>query len=320
LSISAKILKAARHLAANPQQITDCPTQLKENLNCEKHALYELYRMLQSASTKAMEAAKNNRDEDGITNVFLNEFGRLTNLAQLADIAPALTAIIYPLMTNLNTGVVETDVGSDFAMIIAGEDMLGEAGAKVFWIQAKRALGSNFSIDVSRKSEKNCQFRQISTLIAMDSEDGRSTSMHLQFGRSSVDLDFPWSFRTFDAAKQEENRSFSSLTCIPPVENKNCFQHDVVPTQWNFEDHACRFAEHILLCLAEGGEVFCSAEQFLDFFERHPRVEEITLPPYLVLLYPTRDIHALNLAKEIAENLKNKPNWRPPLTRALKHK
>lgn len=302
------ILRAVRHLAQDAKEIHSSPKQLKSNLDPSKHALYELYRMLQAASSKAMEAALTGLNENGATLAFVQELARLSSLAE--RVAPALAVVPHLFMTSLNTGTVETDVGADFALVVAGVDLLGAPGARVFWVQAKRALDADFLLDVSRKSSASCMFRQVSSLIAMETSDGRSNTMHLQFGRGVHCLDATWSVSSARVKLENKLHSSAHHNCKGLVEANRCTMHADLPEVWDISTSACRFAEQVVLQIGLPGECFRTVEEFEHFFQRLPSANRVNVSKHLVVLCPTGDKAALALADGIVWTLYDRPGWR----------
>lgn len=314
----AKILDAVRLLATDAGHIIDSPKQLKANLAVDKHALYELYRTLQAASAKAMDASRTGSNENGCTLALVQELERLSRLAASAGVAPALTVIPHLFMTSLNTGTVETDVGADFALVVAGAALLGTPGARVFWVQAKRALGPHFALSVSRKSSASCMFRQVSSLVAMDSLGEQSIAMHLQFGRGVDCLDAAWSSRTVAVTLPGKVHVSAHCKCQGPVADNRCTAHSKLLEEWDISKQTCRFAEHVLQHVARVGTVFSSEADFQEFFASRPLATHVNVPQHLVALCPTNDTAALKLAEDIVWTLYDKPSWRAAPTRGAR--
>jgi hypothetical protein len=119
---------------------------------------WALYWCLAHASHAAVTAAKAAKSEDGISRTFLDE------LKTQAKKLPTLTGeetrlqIAYNAIFEQNEPAMkEAAVGADILLVIAGQSIIPNGFARIFWIQAKKASGGAFSLQYYRSNNNGLQ-------------------------------------------------------------------------------------------------------------------------------------------------------------------
>lgn len=120
---------------------------------------WELYWCLAHAS-KAAIASATVKMEDGITADFVRalevEAKRLPTMIE--EVLPSLQLAYSKIFEQAKPAMKEADVGADVLLIVAGDNLTPDGGARLFWIQAKKARsGGPYMLDCSHKNTSDSQ-------------------------------------------------------------------------------------------------------------------------------------------------------------------
>lgn len=129
--------------------------------------------------------------EDGITNTFVRQ---LTYQVQQAKFKLPTTALPLQLAhcciyEQCQPAMKESDVGADLLLIAAGAGLVADAGARLFWIQAKKSNDDPFNLNCRCKNKHGLQ---IDALLSVNKPQYGSFSLYLQYAEKLAYIPSVW--------------------------------------------------------------------------------------------------------------------------------
>jgi len=137
---------------------------LRDRSSFKAAGQWELYWCLAHA-TKAAVISSLAKMEDGITADFVRtlelEAKKLPSM--IDEAAPALQLAYSNIFEQAKPALKEADVGADVLLVVAGDNLVPSGGARLFWIQAKKARSSTapYVLDCSYKNTKDSQINAL---------------------------------------------------------------------------------------------------------------------------------------------------------------
>jgi len=235
---------------------------------------YDLYRILQSAANACY--GKPSLKEDWLTEEFVKRLELLEATAEQAGAEFTVLLKMYAVMKHKVPAIQEAQVGADLALIVAGESLLGHAGAKVFWVQAKQPTSTNFQVKVAQDNA-SCEFRQISSLIQLHSPASGSHALYLLHGQVEHEKGASALWTSEATGLVGEGGISASALNVPcrivkkevaGKKTQHCSVHENagLTTSLPMTSVACRLQEFITkLVLQPAGGAFEDAQAFSDF-------------------------------------------------------
>jgi hypothetical protein len=149
--------------------------------NFQKAGWWELYWTLANASASALEYVQS-KIEDGITNEFVRSLEKQNQALRALrnDGRPLLQMGFCKIYEQATPALKESDVGADLLLIIAGNQLVSNGGARMFWLQAKRQLGDPYILDCSYANKNG---PQLDALKKVDVPEKGSFGMYMQYAK-----------------------------------------------------------------------------------------------------------------------------------------
>ncbi|MBP1312800.1 hypothetical protein [Herbaspirillum sp. 1130] len=137
---------------------------LRSRSQFKSKGLWELYWCLAHASRTA-NASTRIKIENGISGDFLEALTEhAKNLSSMLDNGtPSLQMAYSKIYEQARPGLKEEDVGADILLVVAGDNLIQGGGARIFWIQAKKAPdgASPYTIDCSYENTAELQLNRL---------------------------------------------------------------------------------------------------------------------------------------------------------------
>lgn len=125
-------------------------------------AQWLLYWCLAHASNAAVEATSGAKNEDGVSRAFLDELSQQAKTASsFLDGAGGLQIAYNAIFEQCEPAMKEAAVGADILLIVAGNPLISDGLARVFWIQAKRS-DSGFNLRFDQENKNGLQVEALS--------------------------------------------------------------------------------------------------------------------------------------------------------------
>lgn len=144
---------------------------------------WSLYWCLAHASAAAVRSAQALRDEDGISGDFLQALEHQS--AGLGNVSTGesrrLQIAFNAIFQQIAPAMKEAQVGADILIIVAGRSLIPNGFARLFWIQAKRATGSAFTLDYSQANTAGAY--QVDALRKVHRPKMGSIGLYVQYAR-----------------------------------------------------------------------------------------------------------------------------------------
>jgi len=118
---------------------------------------WPLYWCLAHASQAAADAAKAAKDENGCSRAFLDALA--LSARQITDLMPEsqLQIAFNAIFEQVKPAMKEESVGADILLIVAGQTLIPDGFARLFWVQGKRSKTNDFTLSYDQKNDSGYQ-------------------------------------------------------------------------------------------------------------------------------------------------------------------
>ncbi|TXI85537.1 MAG: hypothetical protein E6Q40_07610 [Cupriavidus sp.] len=141
---------------------------------------WALYWSLAGASQGTQWLAGGKQNENALSNAFIQKLASEAQEASKLLGANGHLSIAYSCIYDQTQGALqEVHVGADLLVIVAGQTLIPHGWAKVFWVQAKRAVANRpLALDYGHK---NTQGRQVEALAMMHEPSKGAFAYYIQY-------------------------------------------------------------------------------------------------------------------------------------------
>lgn len=143
-------------------------------------AQWALYWCLAHASHAATTAAIAAKNEDGISRVFLDTLDSQAKMASAFPEGGKLQIAYNAIFEQSEPAMKEAAVGADILLIVAGQALIPNGLARIFWLQAKKAHSANAPYSL-RFDQQNKQGLQIDALSNVSAPARGSFGLYMQY-------------------------------------------------------------------------------------------------------------------------------------------
>jgi uncharacterized small protein (DUF1192 family) len=235
---------------------------------------WALYWLLANAARNAAKVTTT-RNEDGGSTEFSIEVETLASSFKEKGLLGQNTHIsVQRIYENRSGALQEKEVGADLLLVVVGESLIGKAGFRLFWLQAKRPDTTTFVLNYWRKTENDGGLRQLKALAAVNHPEKGSFGLYLQY-------------------LQELKSTYALM--VDKISTP--YGDSEAACDVNLEPDGCR-AQELLWQMATNASagVFETVDEVIKFLSA-----QTTQPRKVLALAPETDAFALNLVKQLDE-------------------